>query len=354
MKINNNIVYFIVILTGLIVLSGCGNSESETQGGANSPSGQPNTKVAGGEALSGDTSKDSNLTSLKVPLSTPTTPDILLVGDSLGFYREKGIQLDFVGLVPAAQHIAAVISGDINVTPGSHINRTIAGISAGAKVLAVVGKTETSERLPHMVGIIKKNSPIKKPTDLVGKTIGIPMIGGCNEYTPYAYLDKFGIDDPKNKIEITVIPENNLEQALRQGEIDLAMLHSTPEEINRDGEFDILFTDYDVWGTDGGGTPLVFSTQYISEHPDVVRSFVSATVKPLNWINENNSTAGDITAKYYKIDRNQVSDRYFVPNGIIKEETITIWTKLLRDFDEIKDNIPLEKIYTNEYNEYYQ
>jgi ABC-type nitrate/sulfonate/bicarbonate transport system substrate-binding protein len=284
--------------------------------------------------------------------SEPSSPDILLVGDDLGIFQKHGLKMEFVGAIPSPQNVAAVVSGRIDVSPGSHINRTIAGISAGAKILAVAGKTESSQRVPHMIGIVTKTSPIKGPNDLVGKKIGIPTIGGCNEYTPYAWLDKFGIKDPKSKVEVLVLPEKTLEQVLRQGEIDLAMVHKVPEDIIRQGEFNIVFSDYDVWGSDGGATPFYFSTEYIKNDPNTVRSFVEAIAEILNWANANPDGARSITAKRTNTNFDYVSERYYSPNAIIRPETAQVWIDLLTAFGEIKPGITLEQIYTNEFNPY--
>jgi ABC-type nitrate/sulfonate/bicarbonate transport system substrate-binding protein len=276
------------------------------------------------------------------------------VGHELGFFKKRGVELDFVGVIPTTQLVAAVVSGQIDVSHGSHVNRTIAGVSAGAKILAVVAGTETTQRVPHMTAIVPKNSPIKTPQDLLGKKVGLPTIGGCNEYTPYAWLDKNGVSDPKTKIEVTVVAEKNLEQVLRQGEIDLAMMHKIPEEILKKGEFDVVFSDYDVWGPDGGNTPQYFSIQYIKDHPEAVQAFVAAVAETHNWANANPKGAMEITARRTGQDINRIAERFYAPDGLIKPETVEVWIQLLTHFGEIKPGISLDRIYTNEFNPHYQ
>ncbi|MDR1609058.1 MAG: ABC transporter substrate-binding protein [Deltaproteobacteria bacterium] len=292
---------------------------------------------------------------LKVPMpSEPSSPDLVVVGDDLGIFQKRGLKMDFIGTVPTPQYVAAVVSGRIDVSPGSHINRTIAGISAGAKILAVAGKTESTERVPHMIGIVPKSSPIKEAKDLIGKKIGIPTIGGCNEYTPYAWLGKNGVTDPKTKVEVIVLPEKNLEQVLRQGEIDLAMIHKVPSEIVRQGEFKIIFSDYDVWGSDGGQTPFYFSTEFIKKEPETVRAFVASIAEIVNWANANPDETRAITAKRTNTSFDYVNERYYSPNAIIRPETAQVWIDLLTSYGEIKPGITLEQIYTNEFNPYYK
>ena len=192
---------------------------------------QPATAKAGNESPA----KQPDIIRVATP-SAPTSPSIYYVGDELGFFAEQGIKIEYAGVVPSTQLVASVVAGKLDVG-GAHINRTIAGISAGAKIRAVAANTETSQAIPHMIGVTTKSSPIKSAQDMVGKKIGIPLIGGCNEYTPYAYMKKNGISDPKSKVQIIVMPEPQLDQALRQGDIDLAMLHKTTDFIKERGEF---------------------------------------------------------------------------------------------------------------------
>jgi ABC-type nitrate/sulfonate/bicarbonate transport system substrate-binding protein len=363
-KLYRHILYLLSILSLssflAINLAGCDNNQAKSPEPAPKAT-APTPAITGNQAGAANQSPApalapaSKLTKFKVPMpAEPTSPDIFVVGDDLKIYQKYGIEMDFIGVVPTPQYVAAVVSGRIDVSPGSHINRTIAGISAGAKIKAVAGKTETTQRVPHMIGIALKDSPIEKPADLIGKKVGIPTIGGCNEYTPYAWLNKFGESDPKNKIEVVVLPEKNLEQVLRQGEIDLAMTHKLPEEVTRKGEFRVVFSDFDVWGADGGATPFYFATQYIAEHPDIVRAFVAATAETLNWANANPNGAREITARRTNTDYNYVNERYFAPNGIIRPETAKVWIELLELFGEIKPGITIDQVYTNEFNPYYQ
>lgn len=282
------------------------------------------------------------------PVET-TSPSIYYIGEELGFFADEGIKLDYVGVVPSTQLVASVVAGKIDVG-GAHVNRTIAGISAGAKIKAVAAASETTQAMPHMTYVTLDNSLIKNAHDMVGKKVGLRTVGGCNEYTPYAYLRKAGISDPKNKIQIITMPDSQLEQALRQGDIDIAGLHQTPDFIAERQGLKVLFTDYDVWGTIGGATPLYFSTKFIAEKPAVVKRFTRAVAKTNNWINANPQQAVEITAKRAERNIKLVKKGYYAPDAMIKEETVTVWIELLKEFGEIKGDIKPEQVYTNEFN----
>lgn len=147
------------------------------------------------------------------------------------------------------------------------------------------------------------------------------------------------------------MPEAQLDQALRQGNIDLAMMHKTADFIQERGEFTVLFSDFDVWEAIGGATPAYFSENFIKEKPDVVKRFVAAVAKTNNWANANPDKAIEITAKRAKVDPKTIKPGYYAKDAVILEETVTVWIDLLTDFNEIRAGIKPEQIYTNEFNQ---
>ncbi len=310
-----------------------------------------------GNTVASEQAGDNKTFVLKVPtVVNPTRAIPFLVGEELGFFAEEGIAFEPVGIIPSTQMVAAVVSGkiDVGAINGGHVNNMIAGVAAGAKLKAVVANTESTPEIPHMVFVTLEDSPINTPQDLIGKKIGIGTIGGCNEYVPYIYLNRFGIDKPKGQVEMVAIPEPNLEQALRQGDVDVIGLHNKDFILARGG-LKYLFSDWEAFnGNTGGATPTYFSDKFIKAHPEVVRRFVKAYVKSLNWINEHPQEAIDITVAKTKSPRELARPVFFATNGIIKQESITSWIDILTEFGDIKPGIKPEQIYTNEFNPYYK
>ena len=295
-------------------------------------------------------SAESKLDVVKLPDAfVPTSVYSYYIADELGFFKDEGIKPEFVGVVPTPQLVAAVMAGKVDVG-GAHANRTIAGISAGAKIQAVVSQSESTKDKPHMVFVTLAASPLRKPQDLLGKRLAIMAFGGCNEYTPYEYLRKNGVADPKGKLQIITTPPGKELDALRRGAVDFAGVHMDPKDILRQGGLRILFTDFDIWGKVGGATPLYFSTKFIKEKPDVVRRFVKAIARTNNWINANPEKAEQVHAKRMKVDPTIVTANYFVPNGLIKEDSIQLWLDILNHYHEIKPELKTASIYTNSFN----
>lgn len=325
------ILLLIMLLSFIAVLAACGKSEPASSGADSATGGSPKPDV------------------IRLPTVTSFTGvSTYLIAEELGYVKEANLEFDYVGTVESGQLVASVVAGKIDVG-GAHVNRTIAGINAGAKIRAVVAQSETTEVIPHMTFVTLEDSPIKSFHDILGKKLGISAFGGCNEYTTYAYLAKQGIENPKGKFENVVAPETKLEQALKQGEVDLIGLHENPDTIIKRGNLKILYSDYDIWEDEGGATPLYFSEKFIKEKPDVVQRFVEVIAKTNDFINANPDRAREITAAKGNVPIENVRPRYMAPHGEIKPETVQVWIDLLEEFGEIKPGLKPEDIYTDEF-----
>lgn len=311
--------------------------------------------VAGGCSKGGDTAQTSSAADKPFTFkiahnATINSLNVFWIANELGFDKEENLNFEDVGVISPGNTVASVVAGKIDVG-GYHVNRTIAGIAAGAKIKAVVAGTETSKDIPHMIYVTREDSPIKTYQDLFKKKVGLVSFGGCMEGTPYGWLKKNGISEPKGKFEIVVLPtENKLVQALRDGQVDAIGLHKDPSWLDQEKGFKVLFTDYDVWDTVGGATPFYLSEAFIAKHPEEVKRFVKVVAKTNKWIDENRQQAREITAKRGNVDVAEIGALYYVPDGVIKEDSIQLWIDILTQFGEIKPGVKPSDIYTNEFN----
>lgn len=110
---------------------------------------------------------------IKLQKATGTATDANYIADKLGYFKEVGLQPEWVGTIPAGKMVQSVLAGKVDVA-GAHVNRDTAAVSAGAKIIVVVANIETSQELPHMTFVVLANSSIKTAQDVVGKRVGIP------------------------------------------------------------------------------------------------------------------------------------------------------------------------------------
>ncbi|MCX7745371.1 MAG: ABC transporter substrate-binding protein [Clostridia bacterium] len=334
----NHVLLFIIIGAMFLGTLGCGKQEEKNDTAQNTAK-EVSQKV-----------DESKFDVIKLPsLANPLGVDSIAVAEELGFFREQKIKIERIGIVPWAQLIPSLTSGKLDFA-GGHVNRVIAAVAAGAKVRAVAANTLSTKEKPHMSFIVKEESSIKSPTDLFGKKVAIMAFGGCNEYTPYEYLKKNGVSEPKGKFEIVVVPAGKEEETLRKGSVEAAGTHDDPANLLGRGGVRILFTDYDIWGDVGGQAPYFAAEDFIKENPDLVKRFVTVIGKVNKWINENQQKAIELSAKRYKVDPSKVRVNYYVSDAVIKEETVQLWIDILNGYKELKREVLAREIYTNEFN----
>jgi ABC-type nitrate/sulfonate/bicarbonate transport system substrate-binding protein len=282
------------------------------------------------------------------------TPEYLVVAHEKGFDAEEGLNFVDAGAMGPNELVASVVAGQIDVA-GRHVNRAIAGINAGAKIKCVAAVAETTKDIPHMTFVTLKGSPIKTVADFKGKKLGLSNYGGCHQGTADGWLKKNGIpiSEIKNYYEAVILPsEPKVIQALYQGQVDAIGLHKELEWVNdQEGKVEVLFTDYDVFGTLGGASPLYFREDFLVKHPDEVRRFVKVMARTYEWINANLYEAREMTAKLGKVDIKQIGKLYFAPGAVIDPATVQIWIDFMTETGEIKPGIKVEDVYTNEFNE---
>lgn len=292
------------------------------------------------------------LFTLKIPdIYTPLTVYTPYIAQDAGFFKKYGIEAKFTGVIGPAQHLPSVVSG-ANDVGGMLLDRTISGIAAGAKVKVVVDSSGPSNKaFPTFEYDVLADSPIKNPSDLLGKKIGVLALGGPHTYTPLLWLKKNGIDGA-GKLNFVIIPAGTQEQALRTKQVDVVAFVPHSVDAWSRGGLRKLFSDYDAFGEDGLSAPYYFSTDFISKHPDVVKNFIKAIKETNDYINKNPKEAQAIEAKYAKVDVSKITPASKLnADGLIKESSVNTWISLLKADGTLKKDIKLSDIYTNEFND---
>lgn len=249
---------------------------------------------------------DNNTITAAVTKDCAGTP--WFVGQEKGFFDQYNIDFKDAGEIPWKNQPAALASGQINVYD-NHPNAIINLIKSGAKVkaVAVTGSEPTDggnkEEWDHMHYLVKEDGPIQSIDDIKAykekgqkPKVAVGSTGICADLEFSAWLRKN--DLTKDDVEYVILPDPQQQQALEQGQIDVAVLH--PPFYNKaetDGGVNILATSYDSLGDAGGLSLLVFTEDYIEKYPGTVRDFTNAYKDGQRWANANRDEAGEITAR---------------------------------------------------------
>jgi ABC-type nitrate/sulfonate/bicarbonate transport system substrate-binding protein len=291
----------------------------------------------------------------KVAFKYPNNPsfDLIYLADELGYFEGTNTRPEYVGKIAAPQIIPLVGTGEIDF--GSRmVPLVISAIASGADLKVVAAGGKTLQEAPHMKYFVRKDSGIRAPKDLEGKTVGFNSFGACAEFVTKKYLRQHGVD--VTKINFVVVPDEQAEQTLVTGNTDLAIIHA-PFSGRADNAEPLvrLWSDYDLDGGLGGMAPYSAHGQFIRQHPEAVRDVVAALAKAGNWVNANIEEARKLVAKRINMDLKNV-DRYAYVDGlVVTEPPIQYYIDILQSEGKLAaGKVAVKDVYTNEFNPFAQ
>ncbi|MCY7314958.1 MAG: ABC transporter substrate-binding protein [Rubrivivax sp.] len=173
---------------------------------------------------------------------------------------------------------------------------------------------------PPFTIVVKKDSPIKTPKDLEGKTIGGPANDGALKLFP-AFAKVAKIDAAK--VNITNMAPNLREQMLLRGQVDAIFgftntVYFSAKLVGIDPEKDLRFINYADYGMDLYSNAIVFSRAFVKDNPKAVAGFVKAVNRALNDSLANPEAAMDVVMKREPLLKRDVEKERLL--ATVKEE----------------------------------
>ncbi len=294
-------------------------------------------------------SEKGNVVYFKYP-DNPTF-DLVYLAQDLGYFKNAHIQPKYVGKIDANQVIPLVGTGDIDF--GTRMaSLTVSAVAGGADVKIISAGNETLQNAPHMKYFVRKDSGIKNLKDLEGKTIAMNGFGACAEYVTKKYLRENHVDPAK--IKWVAMPNEQLEQALDQKRIDLAIIHPPQSGIAQQNKnLKDLFSDWDIDHGLSGMQPYTVNGKFLRAHPAEVKEFVGIIAKTANWVDAHPTQAREYIAKRLHMNVSQVERYAYVKNLVIQQQPLQYWINTLENANQIpKGKIKASAIATNAYNPY--
>ncbi|MDR0818129.1 MAG: ABC transporter substrate-binding protein [Oscillospiraceae bacterium] len=223
-----------------------------------------------------------------------SSPD-LRVADTLGFFADEGIQIEWVGDTAAGISPFQLLEQGILDLTSSHPPAIAEAYLAGVDVKVIAPGAVDNEKLPHVYYLVRNDSEIKEFSDLTGKKVGIasstaPCMDGFVKYI----ADGAGVD--WHTIDFVVLPEpGQEEQALINGQIDMTTSHGEAAiAAIETGEVRLIADTWDVFASEGTGlSPVVVLQSFVDENPDVVQGLVNALYRARLWARDNTWSEDD-------------------------------------------------------------
>ncbi|WP_264030146.1 ABC transporter substrate-binding protein [Cellulosimicrobium sp. SH8] len=200
------------------------------------------------------------------------------LAEDKGYFEEAGVDVELLAKGGTSGETYQLVSTN-NVTAGGAtwgaglFNATEAG--ASLSVIASVSRVPESGPNPAPF-VVAADSGITSIEQVAGSRVGIPGDGGFGIYSVAKALEAGGLtlDD----VELVNVGPPETGPALVGGSVDAAWsIEPISSSLESEGiASEILPIDYHA-GTELGA--LVFSTEYVDEHPDAVVAFTAAYLR---------------------------------------------------------------------------
>jgi ABC-type nitrate/sulfonate/bicarbonate transport system substrate-binding protein len=204
------------------------------------------------------------------------------LAEDLGYLAP--VKLNWVGnTISGPQDIQSAVTRDVDFG-GAFNGSIIRLIAAGAKIKAVIALGGCDRQSWSGIFVLE-NSPIRQPRDLIGAKVGINTLGAQAEFDIGIYLQRNGASAQQiAQVEEVVLPPLNLEQALREKQIDAMLLSGVLRDVAMaHGGLRMLVNEFELYGSATMGA-YVLRTDFMRDAPNTSRRFVEATAKAIAWV----------------------------------------------------------------------
>ena len=316
--------------------------------------------VAGCSTQQLDKNPTAEVTHLRYQ-SYPGLVSLPELAQDLGYLGK--IKLDYVGTVQGGpQDLLTLVSGDVDFASAFN-GAVVKVIAAGLDVVPVVASYGSDEEMNAGFYVLE-NSKIRGARDFIGKKVAVNAFGAHYEFIVKDYLLRHGLTEKEIRdVELIVLPPVSAEQALRNGQIDIAVFSGILEKrALKTGGVRPVFKDIELYGPFTAGS-YSMRKDFIAQHPDAAKIFVSAVARAQEWL--HHTPKEQIVARMESIiDKRQRNEtKVLIPyytgtgvhavGGVQKTQDFEPWVNALVQEQKLKPNqLNVSTLYSNEFNPY--
>ena len=262
----------------------------------------------------------------------------LIVAIHRGFFKEEGIDLELIRIVPTLAHHALLLN-EIQYHGLADSGLRLA--ARGAPLKAIFYGADRP--MYYLVG--KKD--IRTVAELKGKKIGVSTFGGTSDLSARLLLQQHGIDE-KNAVLLQFGSESTRVGALKAGAAD-AIIVPVPAVaiLKQEGYNELAFVGDAVEFASNGYTT---TEKRIKENTQEVKKVVRSIYRGLRFAKENPEETIKIIEKEWKIKADVARGSYDAiikalnEDGIIGEKQLSVHFDLIRRTEKDIGEIPVDKV----------
>jgi NitT/TauT family transport system substrate-binding protein len=227
----------------------------------------------------------------------------IFVAQELGFYKEMGLEVEatvYRGGGPAQEAMAA---GAADILTNSPMGAALA-ISKGIKQKVVAAGGTVTPGGWHI--IVRKDSGIKSMKDLDGKKVGVTGKGSTTDFFALWAAKNSGV-----KVQTIPLGGNGLLPAIKNSQVDAIVLW--PTFSFRALKDSALMDLVDLGKVMPPVVPdsVVASQEMIDKRPDVLKRYLQALMKAVDYMQKHEDYTKKFIAKYANESDPDVLDRAY-------------------------------------------
>ncbi|MBH8575501.1 aliphatic sulfonate ABC transporter substrate-binding protein [Nostocaceae cyanobacterium CENA369] len=256
----------------------------------------------------GCTQTTTNSTAIPVSNQTSEKPQVIRLGYQKGgvipIARQRGelerqlltrnIKVEWSGPFDRCATLLQALNGNRADIGGCGDIPSISGIAAGQPLCIGSLQRPQPDSLSSAI-LVRGNSSIRKPDDLVGKKVAVNQ-GGAGEYLLLKVLEKAKI--PKEKVQRVYLSPNDAAPALYQGAVDAWAVWEPYISIAQLEYHARRITTTHPAPTYG---VMVVRTDAAKENPVAVKAALTALSQDGEWLNQNTDAAATYMVKELKV-----------------------------------------------------
>ena len=248
-------IVFVAAITSL-ALTGCSSSDSST---------------------GTDSSGKADLGTINVGISVSISSAAFYAAQEKGYFADAGLKVKTTNLQSGSQAVPLLLNGQLNFS-FADVPSVAISVDKGIPVKFVASANmfpSTGESIDGIV--VKKDSPIKTPADLVGKTTAVNSLTTSAALVTRRAVEKAGGDPMGAKL--VELPSASMPDAVQTGKVDAADVF---EPFLSQAKAKGLRVVVNAGSYSSPGlmqTGFAATTKYLNSHEKQVEAFVAAITK---------------------------------------------------------------------------
>ena len=279
--------------------------------------------------------------------ATPTSePASAMIGDSQGYFEKRGLNATYTLISINPSIPPALLSNSLQIgvpTPTTYLQ----AIDGGLDPVIVAGVSQTSRKSGRNHIVVRKDSGIKEPKDLVGKKFAVPGLNAVFHVNVRHWLTLQGIDWRQVNFVEAVFPMHG--DMLRSGQVD-AVITAEPflsNIINRgDGVSLVNMTEQ---FPEGNSTMMYVTTRdYAAKNPKVTEAFRGGIEEAKTFIAANPDKAREDIGKAMKLPPAAVANVSLpMVDTKVTVEQLGFWIDVMKKQNMLSREIDPAKLIVN-------